>query len=295
MARILITGAAGRLGQALVRCLREPPAGVLFACTRADLDVTDPVSTAEVIAAAAPDVVIHAAAFTDVDACERKPEQAFLVNAQGTSNVASACRRAGARLVYLSTDYVFDGEKGAPYRETDSPRPLNVYGDSKLRGEGCVGRTSPDFLIVRTSWLFDAGGMGFVAAVRRLAERKAPFPVVRDQVGSPTWAADLARALRLLVEGGVRGIVHVCNRGSCSRYEWARRIVDLSGMDPGLVRPSTSGEVPRPAERPKYSVLDCSLLVRTTGWSPFSWEEALSTCLQSPASGETARRAGGGA
>lgn len=292
MDRVLITGAEGMLGRALVRCLENKSVAVLFPCGRSDLDITNSLQTEQVIAGASPNVVIHAAAFTSVDGCESDPERAFLVNAQGTRNVASACLRAGARLLYLSTDYVFDGEKRGPYRETDPPHPVNVYGDSKLRGERSVEETLPDFLIVRTSWLFGEGGHHFVDSIRSQVERGAPFPVVQDEVGSPTYAGDLAEGLLLLMECGTVGIVHVCNGGRCSRYEWARKIVEMSGMNPEMVRPSTSREVHRPAKRPKNSALDSSLLRRATGWSPRSWEDALSMYLRSTVAGEPVRQVG---
>ena len=281
MARILITGARGMLGSALVRSLKGKDQGECIPCGREDLDVTDREGTKSVIVNLAPDVVIHAVAFTDVDGCELDEKKAMAVNAEGTKTVAEACREVGARLLYISTDYVFDGEKGSPYNEGDPPNPINTYGRSKFRGEQYASEILPDCLIVRTSWLFGHGGDNFVEKIRNLANSQKVLSVVTDQAGCPTFAADLAEALQFLLRSGASGIVHVTNNGSCSRYEWARKIVELLGKGDVHICPSNSQEVVRPARRPRCSALDSSLFQQITDCMPRSWEDAVEAYLLS--------------
>jgi dTDP-4-dehydrorhamnose reductase len=203
------------------------------------------------------------------------------VNAEGTRRVAEGCRRAGAGLIYLSTDYVFDGGKGAPYAEVDIAAPLNAYGRSKLEGEGAVRSLVARWIVVRTAWLYGVHGENFVKTILGKAEAGEPLRVVDDQVGSPTYAADLAGAVDLLLSRGQTGIFHVTNRGSCSWYDFAREILRLAGADVRRVRRISSEELNRPARRPAYSVLE-NAAWRRAGHPPLRpWPEALAEMLGS--------------
>lgn len=217
------------------------------ALTRNELDVTDRAAVTEALAGA---TVINCAAYTDVDGAESDPETAHAVNADGARNVAEAA----ARVVYVSTDYVFDGTKAGPYVESDAVNPLSAYGRSKLAGERATLTASPHSLIVRTAWLFGAGGRNFVTTMLRLGEERGEVRVVDDQVGCPTFTGHLADALVALAEGHGHGFLHVAGAGSCSWFEFARAIFDRAGMDVD-VHPCTTDEFPRPAPRPANSVL----------------------------------------
>jgi dTDP-4-dehydrorhamnose reductase len=274
--RIVVTGANGQLGVELVRALA--PQGEVVATTIGDLDVTAP-GCAEQVAGLRPDWVVHAAGATDVDGCERDPASAFAVNGEGTRRIAEGCRRAGARLLYVSTDYVFDGRKGTPYVESDAPAPLSVYGRSKLAGEEATRSLEGRWVIVRTAWLYGVHGKNFVKAILDRARAGQPLRVVDDQVGSPTYAADLAEALALLVAGGHTGVFHVTNSGACSWFAFAREILRLAGFDPATVRSLTSAELDRPARRPAHSVLGNTAWT-AAGLAPLRpWPEALAAML----------------
>jgi dTDP-4-dehydrorhamnose reductase len=274
--RILVTGAEGQLGVELVRALAAQ--GEVIGVDIAELDVTHP-ECADRVAALGPNWVAHAAAATDVDGCEREPERAMAVNAEGTRRVAEGCRRAGAGLVYLSTDYVFDGRKGAPYTEWDAPAPLNAYGRSKLEGEGAVRSLVSRWVIVRTAWLYGVHGKNFVKTIVGKAAAGEKLQVVDDQVGSPTYAADLARAVALLLSRGLSGVYHVTNGGSCSWYEFTREILRLTGADTKCVSRISSEELGRRARRPAYSVLE-NAAWKAAGLPPLRpWPEALADML----------------
>ena len=274
--RIVLTGADGQLGVELVPTLSVH--GEVIGTTIADLDVTDH-DCADRIATLAPDWVVHAAAATDVDGCEREAERGMAVNAEGTRRVAEGCRRAGAGLVYLSTDYVFDGRKGAPYTEGDAPAPLNAYGRSKLEGERAVRSLASRWLIVRTAWLYGTHGKNFVKTILEKVKAREALRVVDDQVGSPTYAADLAGAVALLLSRGRTGVFHVTNNGSCSWYDFALEILRLAGADSTCLSRITSEELNRPARRPAYSVLENSAW-KAAGLPPLRpWPEALADML----------------
>lgn len=276
--RIVLTGADGQLGTELVPALAA--LGEVIGTTIGDLDVTNPACAGQ-IAALAPDWVVHAAGATDVDGCERDPGTAMAVNAEGTRRVAQGCRRAGAGLVYLSTDYVFDGRKGAPYTERDVPAPLNAYGRSKLEGERATRELAPRWLIVRTAWLYGTHGRNFVKAILEKVQAGEPLRVVDDQVGSPTYAADLAGAIGLVLSRGRTGVYHVTNSGSCSWFAFAREILRLIGADAASVLPIASEELGRPARRPAYSVLENGAWA-AAGFPPLRpWQEALADMLAS--------------
>ncbi len=250
MMRIFITGARGMLGNDLVNTLSRRHEII----TSGSLDVTILKDTLASIKEADPDVVIHAAAFTDVDACESEREKAYKVNALGTRNITVASSKIGASLVYISTDYVFDGEKKDGYYEFDNPNPINFYGITKYLGEVYVRDLIERFYIVRTSWLFGKHGKNFVKTMLKLAGEKEKISVVDDQVGSPTYTLDLAEAINLLIEKPAYGIYHITNSGHCSWYEFAKEIFKQSKIRIDL-EPVKSHEFPRPAHRPKYSIL----------------------------------------
>lgn len=252
--RVLVTGASGQLGRDVVEhCERE--GDEVLALDRARLDVTDREAVLAGVGAARPDVVVNCAAFTAVDRCETEPEVAHAVNAVAVGHLADAARAAGARLVHVSTDYVFDGTLDRPYREDDRPNPLSVYGRSKLAGERAAG---PDAAVVRTSWVCGEHGSNMVHLVLRLAGEHRELAFVDDQRGRPTFTADLAPALRRLAVARSNGIFHVTNQGSVSWYEFVREVLAAAGHDRDLVRPIATADLrpPRPAPRPANSVLD---------------------------------------
>lgn len=274
---VLVTGAGGMLARALRAALAARGHGVV-ALERARLDVTDRSAVARALDSAGPDAVVQCAAYTRVDDAEREEARAFAVNAEGAANVAAACGRAGIRFVYPSTDYVFDGEATAPYPPEAPIAPINAYGRSKAAGEAAA-REAPDHLIVRTSWLYGAGGRHFVAAILERARTGGPLRVVDDQRGSPTWTRDLADALVRLLEKRVpAGVYHVTNAGETTWYGFAREILRRSGLERS-VEPVRTEDVPRPARRPRYSVLDCSASEEWIG--PLrDWRDALAAALR---------------
>ena len=252
--RLLVTGAGGMLGRAVVEAATRLGHDVV-ACARADLDVTDATATRLALVAARPRAVVNCAAYTDVDGAERDPQRAEAVNAQGARNVAAAATHVGAFVVHVSTDYVFDGSKREPWLESDAVAPLGVYGDTKLAGEQAVASVNPAHAIVRTAWLFGAGGKNFVDTMLALGTERDEVCVVTDQVGCPTWTGHLAGALAELAERpDETGIHHIASSGSCSWNELALEIFERAGID-CRVLPATSEQFVRPARRPAYSVL----------------------------------------
>ena len=233
-----------------------------------------------------PSIVINCAGYTDVDRAESEPELALAVNGAGAGAVAQACAEVGAHLVHISTDYVFDGRARRPYGENASPRPLSAYGRSKLEGERQVRAALAGALIVRSAWLFGPGRPGFVDKVLARARRGQEVRVVTDQVGSPTYTRDLARALVELARRRVSGLVHLVNQGQASRFELARQCLRLAGLDPELVRPVTTAEMgPVPAPRPAYSVLEGRRAARLLGAPLPTWLDALRRYLAETESG----------
>ena len=226
-----------------------------------------------------PDIIIHVAAYTDVDGCERDEEKAFAVNAEGTNYVALAASRCRAKLVYLSTDYVFDGNKKEPYVESDLPHPLNVYGRSKLQGEQYVQELVKNSLIIRTQWLYGKYGKNFVASILQQAKEKKALSIVNDQMGSPTYTVDLAKAISVLIQFDAREVFHVANSDGCTWYAFAQAILNLSGMNEVKVIPISSEKLDRPAVRPSYSVFNCQKLKEKTGLTLRPWPEALKDYL----------------
>lgn len=246
-------GAAGLLGQDFVRAA-ELTNHEVTAAGRLDLDVTDAAAMERSVRLSNPEVVVNCAAYTDVDGAEREPEAAMRVNADGARNVAAAAAAAGAAVLYVSTDFVFDGRKDSPYLESDEPNPISSYGTSKLAGEVDTAVVNPQHYIVRSSWLFGAGGRNFAATMLDLGQAQDQVVVVRDQVGTPTYTAHLAEGLVRLISTGAFGLHHMAAGGQCSWYDFAVAIFDRAGVDCRVLS-TTSDELGRPAPRPEYSVL----------------------------------------
>ena len=267
MMRVLVTGAAGQLGTDVVAHCRDVGDDVL-AADRSVLDVTNRAAVHDVVVEWRPDVVINCAAWTAVDACESDPERAMAANAHAVRWLTEACDAIDARLVQISTDYVFDGTKSGPYVESDATNPQSVYGSSKLAGE-VEALAWANALVVRTSWVCGAHGHNMVRTVQRLVAEGKPLAFVDDQVGNPSFTADLAPALRLLAMERHVGVAHLTNSGAVSWYEFVREVVRALGADPSVVRPISTAELqpPRPAKRPANSVLD-NVKWREWGYEP---------------------------
>lgn len=286
--KILITGSSGMLGSELCRVLgaehetigvdvRRPQSTVHGPRTFFEASITDEAGLKKVFGEARPDIVIHAAAWTDVDGCELDPGKAYLMNTSGTENVARAA--GGATLFFISTDFIFDGKKKSPYRENDGACPLSVYGDSKWKAEEIVRGRSGRYVIIRTSWLYGRNGTNFVDTVLLKARTERALKVVDDQVGSPTYAADLAAALAVAVKRTDltdSHVFHVCNSGQCSWYDLAVAALGFSGSSGEVkVRPISTLELARPAKRPAYSVMDNTKFQKATGMELRQWKDAL--------------------
>jgi dTDP-4-dehydrorhamnose reductase len=268
--RVTLFGASGLLGHDLARALAGTE---LTALSSKDADVRNRARVDQAVRESRPDCVILSAAFTDVDGCESDRAKAFAVNCDGALNVGRAARSAGARLIFLSTDYVFDGTKKSPYDVSDPRNPINVYGETKARAEEQLLDALPEVCIVRTSWLFGHAGKCFPATILNLASSKHEISVVNDQRGSPTFTYDLASAIAQLSQQKARGIVHATNSGDCTWYEFASEIVRLAKL-PAMVKPVTTAEFPRPARRPAYSVLSAESLLAHNIQMP-DWRDAL--------------------
>lgn len=284
---ILVTGGRGQLGRALQEAGRARGIEII-ALGREELDVTDGEQLRQVLEHYRPVAVVHAAAYTQVDGCETDPDKAFAVNALGTRNVAVATGARGIPVLYISTDFVFDGRRSpaqGPYTEFDPPNPLSVYGRSKWAGEEFVRTMNPRHFIVRTAWLFGHEGKNFVRTILDLAHRQAELKIVHDQVGSPTYVLDLARQLLLLLETDYYGLYHVVNEGECSWFTLAQEVLRIAARyEPELaevkVVPITTAELGRPAPRPSYSALRNYCLALTFHSRMRPWSEALEDYLQ---------------
>lgn len=269
--RIVITGHKGQLGRALQASLAREE---LFGLDLPEHDITDPAAILDTVTGLRPDLVIHAAAMTDVDGCEREPERAYRVNVLGTQNIALACGRCGAALVHISTNDVFDGRLGRPYYEWDTPTPRSVYARSKAAAEFYVRSFLHRFYIVRTAWLYAPGGTNFVTKIIAAADRHGVLRVVTDEVSAPTYAPDLAAAIARLIRTEHFGIFHFTNSGFCSRYDWACKILELAGRGNVRVEPITSDRWERPAPPPLYTPLE-NFVGAALGITLRPWEEAL--------------------
>jgi len=282
----LVIGAKGMLGKDLVEILRSSSRvdqrldWEVFGWDIEEIDIQEEKNTVTKIESLRPDIVINIAAYTNVDGCESHDEKAFAINAEGMRHVALGALRCRAKVVYLSTDYIFDGKKREPYLEDDPPHPLSVYGRSKLRGEQYVQEMVEDALIVRTQWLYGKYGNNFVASVLRQAREKKVLSIVNDQVGSPTYTIDLSRAISVLIQCDARGVFHVANSDLCTWFAFGQEILKLSGMEGVRIVPISSEELGRPATRPLYSVLNTEKLKRETGMTLRPWSEALKDYLR---------------
>ena len=240
-----------------------------------EIDIQEEKRTIGKIESFRPEIIINVAAYTDVDGCELNKEKAFAVNAEGMKHVALGALQCRAKVVYLSTDYIFDGKKKEPYLENDPASPLNVYGRSKWKGEQYVQQLVQDALIVRTEWLYGRYGNNFVTSILRQAREKKVLAIVNDQIGSPTYTVDLSEAISVLLQCDARGVFHVANSDLCTWYTFGQAILKLSGMERVRVIPISSKELNRPAIRPAYSVFNCQRLKQVTGMTLRPWSEAL--------------------
>ncbi|WP_379135593.1 dTDP-4-dehydrorhamnose reductase [Paenibacillus sp. sgz500958] len=282
--KVLVTGSAGQLGQELILLLQREGHQVL-GCDRQEMDITNLEQCAEVIGAFVPDAVIHCAAHTAVDAAETDIDSAYAINAMGTRNVALAAEKAGAKLIYISTDYVFNGQGSLPYHEYDNADPQSIYGKSKRAGEILAQSLCSRWFIVRTSWVYGKYGNNFVKTMLKLGQEKPLLQVVNDQKGSPTYTADLAEFLLELVQTEKYGIYHASNTGVCTWYEFteaifaeAQDILHLSMS--ARLEPCDTSQFPRPAPRPANSVLE-HMAIRTNGLQDLRhWREGLRDFLR---------------
>ncbi len=267
--KILVTGGTGLLGGDLVTYFTDKYD--LISAGSRDFDIRDRKNTIEFITSKKPDIVIHAAAMADVNACQTDESLAMAINADGAGNVAMACRDIGARLVFISTDYVFNGEKETPYVEDDLPDPVNIYGESKLAGERHVADILPDAVILRVAWLYGSAPNSFIQRLIRLGKEHQearikglitePFRMVEDQIGTPTWTLEAARQIELILEKELTGLIHCTAGGACSRYELARLVFSLLNMDIE-VEPCHRADFPDQAPRPPYTPLENARLAR---------------------------------
>ncbi|MGM0880084.1 MAG: dTDP-4-dehydrorhamnose reductase [Bacillota bacterium] len=276
--KVLVTGASGQLGKDMVEYLLAAGYDAL-GFGRGELDVTNYEQVNKLINETKPDVIIHTAAYTKVDLAETEVDVSYEINAYGTRNLAVAAEKIGAKLVYVSTDYVFNGEGNEPYDEFQETRPINVYGKSKLAGEQYVQQFHSQYFIVRTSWVYGKHGNNFVKTMLKLAQERDSLSVVSDQVGCPTYTRDLAACITDLIGTEKYGIYHVSNSGNCSWYEFAKSIFELSGSKVD-VRPITTDEFPRPAKRPSYSVFQHKALARNGFQEMRHWKDALADFLR---------------
>lgn len=276
--KILVTGSKGQLGVELLQMLKSDHEVIGFGTE--DLDVTNFATAREVIRSISPDCVIHAGAYTDVDGCELDPDMAYLANAYGTQNVAIACEECGATIVFISTDYVFDGAKGEPYIEFDKANPINIYGKSKYAAEEFVTSFCTKYYIARTAWLYGKfASRNFVKTVLSLVGDKKELRIVCDQVGSPTCTYDLSLAIRELIKSERYGLYHVANEGEVSWYQFTKLILDYKEISDVQVIPITSDELDKPADRPSYSVLRNFCLEKSGIFKMRSFEDALKDYL----------------
>jgi dTDP-4-dehydrorhamnose reductase len=262
-----------------------------------EIDVVSAEKCAEAIENVRPDIVVNAAAYTNVDGCETARRDCFAVNAEAVKNIAEACRAQKIKIIHFSTDYVFNGESNRPYIETDPCDPINAYGESKLAGEKYLQSLSDNYILIRTSWLYGVKGKNFVQAILEKAKAKkyisdtmqktgaqpdgpSTLEVVDDQVGSPTYTKDLAAAVALLIEKNAKGVFHVTNRGTCSWHQFAVRILKEAGFSDIEVNPIKSKQLKRPAKRPAYSIMSMQKFIKATGKAMPPWQIALQDYLK---------------
>jgi dTDP-4-dehydrorhamnose reductase len=270
--KFLISGAKGQLAAEIIRTLQER-SFEFVAPEEADLDITDASRVFEAIKGYGPDVVINCAAYNAVDAAEADWRKAFMINGTGVRNLAVACEKKGATLVHFGTDFVFDGTKGRPYTIVDSPNPISRYGESKLLGEMYIRDLMKRFFLIRLSWVFGSGEFSFPTKVLQWSSKNRKLRIVDDQTASPSYTGHLAKAVLDLIATGAFGLYHMTNAGHCSRYEWARFILEKTGWD-GELEPAKSDEFKTAAMRPALTVLENFPLKETIGYELPAWQEA---------------------
>jgi dTDP-4-dehydrorhamnose reductase len=276
--KILLLGHKGMLGSDLLLQLRRKHE--VIGLDKEEIDITSMPSCEGAINEHAPDIVINAAAYTDVDGCEKAKNECFAVNAGAVKNIAESCREKNIRIIHFSTDYVFDGNSNEPYKEDYPCNPVNVYGASKLAGENYLQNLSDNYIIIRTEWLYGKNGKNFVRTILDKAQIINKLEVVDDQIGAPTYTRDLAHAVDLLIERNITGIFHITNRGNCSWFQFARKILQEGGITNVQVLPIKSDQLQRPAPRPPYSVLSMQKFISATGKTMQPWQLALQDYLQ---------------
>ena len=275
---VLVTGANGQLGQAIQFVAGNYPNIDFVFCSSSDLDITNKENCESVFKKEKPDFCINAAAYTAVDKAESDSEKAALINAIGAKNLAESCKNFNAKIIHISTDFVFDGSKKAPYNETDLPNPKGVYGQTKLEGEKAIQEVFDAYYIIRTSWVYSQFGNNFMKTMLRLASERTSLSIVNDQIGTPTNAVDLANAILKIVESKTGnkhyGIYNFSNEGQCSWFDFAMKIFEINQVIID-VTPIPTTQFPTPAARPKYSVLDKTKIKTTFGIEIKPWEQAL--------------------
>lgn len=278
---ILITGANGQLGNEFREIKKSFPQYHFVFAGRDELDITKADSVNNFFHSSAPFYCINCAAYTAVDKAETETELAYNVNSKATENLAKACKKYNTRFIHVSTDYVFDGTASSPYTEDSKTNPVNVYGKSKLEGEQKAMKANPDTIIIRTAWVYSQFGKNFVKTMLRLMNDKPEIGVVNDQVGSPTYAADIASVIMKMISSGnwFPGIYHFSNQGIISWFDFATAIKEINGSS-CTIKPITTSQYPTPAKRPSYSVLDNHKISTTYNISPLDWKHSLQTCLQ---------------
>lgn len=279
---VLVTGANGQLGQALRFVSTDYPEMNFVFCGSSELDITNKANCEAVFEKYKPDFCINTAAYTAVDKAESELERARLINVIGAENIAETCKNHNTLLFHISTDFVFDGEKLTPYSEEDVPNPTGVYGQTKLEGEHAVQNSWEKHFIIRTSWVYSQFGNNFMKTMLRLASERDTLSVVNDQIGTPTHAVDLAKALIEMIvfcyaepdEASYFGIYNFSNEGQCSWFDFAKKIIEVNGISIAL-NPISTTDYPTPAQRPKYSVLDKTKIKKTFGLEIKKWEKSL--------------------
>jgi len=280
---VLVTGGNGQLGQSLQAIAGKHPDIRFYFAPSDEADITDKEKLSAVFNNVKPDFCINAAAYTAVDKAESEPDKAELINVAGAKNLAEVCRDYNVTLIHISTDFVFDGQKKTPYTEDDQAAPQGVYGQTKRRGEEAIDSIWNKRFIIRTSWLYSEFAQNFMKTMLRLAKERDLLNVVNDQLGTPTYAVDLAEALVQIIKSGSHqyGIYHYSNEGTASWYDFAKKIFEINGVTIHL-NPILTGQFPTPAKRPAYSVLDKAKIKRTFGITVRNWEDALRSVPKCP-------------
>jgi dTDP-4-dehydrorhamnose reductase len=277
--KILLLGHKGMLGSDLL--LKLSMEHEVVGMDKEEIDIVSASECKKSIKDITPDIVINAAAYTNVDGCETAKDECFAVNAEAIKNIAVACRDKNIRIIHFSTDYIFDGAAKQPYKEDHQSNPINTYGASKMAGERYLRSLSDNYLLIRTAWLYGVNGKNFVQTILEKVKTTKKLTVVDDQTGSPTYTKDLAAAVDLLIKQNAKGIFHITNRGSCSWYQFALKILQEAGIRDIDVTPIKSDQLQRPAKRPAYSVMSMQKFIQTTGKTMQPWQLGLQDYLES--------------